>query len=542
VTDQTAALHALGAELGASSADDRDTRGSVAEAVQHSDGDSRSAGERAAHGIYRAGLDGRFLTVNPALVSMLGYDSEEELLALSVERDVYPDSETGPALRRRYEHAERIVGLELDWKRKNGQLIKVRLSGWPVRAEDGALECFDMIAEDLSSQRRLEAQLRQAQKMEAIGQLTAGIAHDFSNVLTVIMSNAELIADSLPKGAHQAREDLQELIRAGERGAAMVRRLLKFGRSEQLELKATDPGHLVTDVSQAIRRLLPEHVAIEVATEDSAGTVQVDAGAVEQVLLNLATNARDAMPEGGLLRIEVARTRLDEGFHATHPWVTPGEHACITVSDTGVGMDEETKSRLFEPFYTTKGPDKGTGLGMAMVYGIVKQHRGHVHVYSERGEGTVVKLYFPVVTPEARPEAASAPSKDQSSAGGGTILVVDDEVSVRRAMKRALEAHGYAVMSAADGEEALEIIGQNAAQVDLIIADMVMPKLGGRQLYDALTQREIDINFLFTSGYSAKELEATSGFPPAVQFLSKPWVLSDLLQSVRKALRSTENG
>ena len=542
LTNETAALMNRVAELEAVNAGFRKANIGLAEAVQRSEVSNRSLVEHATHGIYRSSPDGRFLSVNPALVSMLGYESEEELRALSLDRDVYPNPETGPALRKQYEDAEQIIGLETEWKRKDGQLITVRLSGRSVHDEGGALDCFEMIAEDITTQRQLEAQLRQAQKMEAIGQLTAGIAHDFSNILTVILSNAELIATSLPKGAHEAQEDLRELIRAGQRGAAMVRRLLKFGRSEKLELKATDLVQLVTEVADAIRRLLPEYIAIDVTTEESLSSVQVDAGAVEQVLLNLATNARDAMPDGGTLGIEVTRTWLDEGFHATHPWVTPGEHACITVSDTGTGMDEATKSRLFEPFFTTKKPDQGTGLGMAMVYGIVKQHRGHVHVYSEPDEGTVVKLYFPVVSPDADLDGTDPSPQDQVSASGETVLVVDDEMAVRRAMKRALEAQGFGVLLAADGEEALEIIQERASTIDLVIADMVMPKLGGRQLFDALTQRGIELTFLFTSGYSAKELEETSGFAPDAQFLRKPWVLNDLVESVREALRAAENG
>jgi PAS domain S-box-containing protein len=495
----------------------------------------RSLTDGALYGIYRSSVDGRFLTVNPALVETLGYQSQAELLGVDMARDVYARPEERRHLIDSYENKVRIEGQEVEWRRKDGSQITVRLSGRPVRNRAGQVECFEMMVEDVTERRTLEAQLRQSQKMEAVGQLTGGIAHDFNNILTIILANADLLEVDLPRGRPDLRAVLNETKTAAHRGAALIKKLLGFSRRSKLEMKSVDLAKLVGDMSGMLRRVLPENVDVELVADSPIENAQADPGAVEQILLNLATNGRDAMPDGGRLTIEVRPDWLDEGYHAHHPWVEPGKYVSITVSDTGKGMDEATRERIFEPFYTTKPPGQGTGLGLAMIYGLVKQHKGHIHVYSEIGRGTTVKIYIPVAT-ESLKVALPVCEEDGPLGGSERILVVEDELSIGRATRRALESHGYRVLLARDGEEALEIVREHGSTIDLIISDLVMPRLGGRQLYEALKVEGLCANVMFASGYSQRDIVECAELEQDVPFLHKPWTIVELLRAVRQAL------
>lgn len=491
--------------------------------------------EGALYGIYRSTVEGRFLSVNPALVAMLGYSSQEELLSVDMAGDVYADKEERGRLIAQYRDSGRISGVEVEWKRKDGKPITVRLSGRPVRDETGRLTCFEMIVEDVTERRALEAQLRQSQKMEAIGQLTGGIAHDFNNMLTVILANADLLASEVQRDRADLRTIVEETRTAAQRGCDLIRQLLSVSRRSKLDLRPTDLAELVSGMSDMLRRVLPDNVDVQVTADRAAGLAAADAGAVEQIILNLLTNARDAMPQGGHLGIEVKRDRLDEWYESTHPWVEPGEYISISVSDTGIGMDEATKERVFEPFFTTKPVGRGTGLGMAMIYGLVKQHKGYVHIYSEPGRGTTVKTYFPLA--DASPQRVVERSGKQLACGGTeTVLVVEDEPAIRRAAERALSVHGYKVVLASDGDEALRIIREPESGIDLIISDLVMPRKGGRELFEALRTSGCEIPLILTSGYSARDVEESAGLEGQVPFLHKPWTLVELLTSVRSAL------
>ncbi len=406
----------------------------------------------------------------------------------------------------------------------------------PLHDDSGAITGCVGAALDITERRRLEAQLRQAQKMEAVGQLTGGIAHDFNNLLTVILANAEIVARTLPAALAEQREDVEDILAAGRRGTALIKKLLGFSRRSQLELRHVDLGRLVADVSAMLPRLVPENIEIELAG-GTTGVVEVDPNAIEQIVFNLVTNARDAMPNGGTLRIATGRRPLPEEHVAQHARLRAGEYACLTVSDTGVGMNAATRERLFEPFFTTKPPGVGTGLGMAMIYGLVKQHSGYVEVVSAPDEGTTVRVYLPLSTdPAALPDAPAAAPREDGGAGSETILVVEDEQAIRSAMKRALERHGYRVLVAADGEEALQTFRARQPEIDLVITDVIMPRMGGRDLYDAIRRLNSLVKVLFTSGYTARDLRESTYLDPSVPFLPKPWTISELFDRVREVL------
>jgi PAS domain S-box-containing protein len=509
-------------------------RSRAEEALRRSEGSYRALVEHAMYGIYRSTPAGRFEAVNPALVKMLRCGSEEEVLALDIARDVYVDPVVRERLIEQVRGADQIVGVEVEWKRQDGMPFTVRLSGRPVR-EGGEIVAFEMIAEDVAERRALEDQLRHAQKMEAIGQLTGGIAHDFNNLLTVILANADMLERGLPKDDGELAEDLTDLRRAAQRGGDMVRKLLGYSRRGMIALRPLNIATVVADVLPTMRRILPENIEVRFLPRAADAMVQADEGALEQILFNLATNARDAMPDGGVLRVEVSHVLLHDEHNAVRGWGgTSGEYVHLLVSDTGQGMDEETKERIFDPFFTTKPTGLGTGLGMAMIYGLVKQQEGYVDVDSAVGEGTSVSLYFPLAADEAVGEA-EAEADAGTQRGTETILLVEDEDAIRRAARRLLEKVGYTVLLAADGEEALEVFGRYEDNIDLVISDMVMPHVGGVELHDTLRDQGKSVRFLFTSGYvGGPDDEGT--LESSQPFLHKPWEVDELLLRVRGLL------
>jgi len=503
------------------------------EALRHSEESHRALVQHASYAIYRSTPDGRFLTVNPALVAMLEYESAEQLLGVDLATDVYADPTERARILARFEQSgDALDGVEVTWKRRNGQSILVRLAGRAVRRADGSIECFETIAEDVTERRALEEQLRQSQKLEAIGQLTGGIAHDFNNLLTIILANAQLLAKAIPATLEHAHADLRDVTSAALRGRVMVKELLGFARRSRLELQPVSLDGLVRDLSGFLRRILPADV--EIVTHEGADLpdVRADVHAVEQIVFNLATNARDAMPDGGVLRIETSQVHLAEEQRQACGAVRAGAHVCLAVDDTGVGMDAATRARMFEPFFTTKAPGKGTGLGLATVYGLVKQHGGGIEVDSEPGRGTRFRIYFPPAEEAAVPAQASG-GEPAARGGSETVLVVEDDDQLRRSAKRILEDAGYQVVTAADGLEALEALRQTAG-VRLVFSDLVMPRLGGRALYDAARREGVTIPFLFASGYS--DPDRGGSLDPALPLMHKPWMATDLLGRIRAIL------
>ncbi len=433
-----------------------------------------------------------------------------------------------------------LAGIALGWQQllqwENRRLEAERRLNEERRLETvRRLERERAEKELLSEQRTLEAQLQQAQKMEAVGQLSGGMAHDFNNILTVIMANADLVDAALPTECHGQRSDLQELREAARRGSAMVKRLLGFSRQALLSPRPVNLSELVDELLVTLRRLIPETITIEFSAEQLTQAVVADPGAVEQILINLATNARDAMPEGGTLTVDVRSAHLDEQHRSIHGWGETGDYLCLSVRDVGAGMNDETKERLFEPFFTTKQPGEGTGLGMAMIYGLVKQHRGFVGVESAPGEGTTVRVYFPVAG-ELGKEVVLDGTEGTLPRGTETILLVEDEAGIRRSAERALALFGYNVIVACDGDEGLRLFDEAEGEIDLVISDVVMPNMNGHDLYKAIRQRGPDTAFILTSGYADRGRLQAGEIGAAIPLISKPWALSELLQRVRGAL------
>lgn len=506
-------------------------------ALRKSEASYRALVDHATYGIYRSTPDGHFQSANPALVKMLGYETDADLLALDVASDVYVTPDLRSRLIDQYRHSDGIEGVEVEWRRRDGSIILVRLSGRPVHAADGSVESFEMIAEDITQQRALEAQLRQAQKMEAVGQLTGGIAHDFNNLLTVILANADILDRGFPDDRPDLREDLAELRKAAQRGGDMIRKLLGFSRREVLVLKPVALSAVVGNLMPMLRRVLPETIDVRFTPRDTDDVVRADEGALEQILLNLATNARDAMPDGGRLRIETALDHLERNHQAVEGFARPGRYVRLAFSDSGIGMDESTLERIFDPFFTTKPPGVGTGLGMAMIYGLVKQQHGFIDVKSRPGEGTTVYIYLPIAgAPTADPRSSGTRAPFGATEGTETILVVEDEPAIRRAAKRLLEKKGYTVLLAEDGIEALEVVERQGDRIDLIISDVVMPRMGGVLLYQALRQRDLRVPFMFTSGYALRDVRDGIPTDAGVPFMHKPWDVNDLLGRVRQVL------
>jgi PAS domain S-box-containing protein len=478
-----------------------------------------------------------FLAVNDSAARHYGY-TREEFFAMKL-TDLQPPDQ-GVAL------PEWIRAAGDGWRgtsmwhhrKKDGTTIEVEVAAhaFNFAGRPAAL----IVAADVTARQDLEARLRQAQKMEAVGQLAGGIAHDLNNVLTAVMAHVDLAVSTLAPDA-PLLADLTQAQAAAHRGATMIRKLLGFSRRERLVLKPLRLEELVNDLAPTLIRMLPNQIEVTVTHGKSLPSIAADAGVVQQMLFNLATNARDAMPEGGQLHIDVGLATPADKLMAAQEWGAPGLYVVLSVADNGTGMAPQTVARIFEPYFSTKSADKGTGLGMAMVYGLMKQHLGYVLVNSEPGVGTEVRLYFPVsgeLVEVNGSEATQTPQHEvrPTTKKVQTILVVEDQDSVRSATTRALVRYGYQVLSAADGEEGLQIWRANADTIDLVLSDAIMPRMGGLALFEAVRQQQPTIRFLLTSGYTGEEVRQGSQATIAPPFLSKPWTVQELLAAVREAL------
>jgi PAS domain S-box-containing protein len=504
-------------------------------ALRVSEQSFRSFIDNTVFGIYRSTAEGRLTMANYTLLRMLGYDAAGEVEGVDMAQAFYLNPAERRRLVERYRSAERYEGVETMWKRKDGTPLPVRLGGRVLRDDKGgALLGFEGVVEDLRERHALEQQLRQAQKMEAVGQLAGGMAHDFNNLLTTILTTTELVAAELTEAEAHLLDDLKLIQEASRRGSDLIRKLLGFARRQRLELQPIELNPLVQEITGMLRRVVPEDIDLQLALDPHDTVVEADPGAIEQILMNLATNARDAMPGGGTLRLETSRLTLTDQACATQGWGAPGTYIALAVTDTGIGMAQETQLHLFEPFFTTKPVDVGTGLGLAMVYGLVKQHDGFVYVQSALGRGTTIRVLLPVTEGVVLRPAPAV--RTERLRGTETILLAEDEESLRRAGTRVLERNGYRVLAAANGAEALRLFRLHEDEVDLIMADVVMPKLSGPQLAKELRESGKHVKVLFTSGYTARDIQENKALDPGLPFLSKPWTIDDLLKRVREIL------
>jgi two-component system, cell cycle sensor histidine kinase and response regulator CckA len=505
------------------------------EALRRSEARSRSLILSAAFGICRCTLGGRFLDVNPALINMLGYRSVEELLELNARREVFVNPEELDRLTKDYRSTGSLNGVEVQWKRKEGRVIIVRLSGCAASINDEPEEVLELIAEDITDRRQLEEQLRQAQKMDAVGRLAGGVAHDFNNLLMVINGYTEVLLEQLEAGG-EMHHKVQSIQQAAERAATLTRQLLAFSRKQLLELKVIDVNNVITDMERLLRPLIGEHIELVTRLSPDAGHTRADSGQLEQVIMNLVVNAKDAMPAGGKLTVQSADVTVRQNL-SEHHFIQPGRYAVISVSDTGHGMDAETQSRIFEPFFTTKEKGKGTGLGLSTVYGIVKQSNGYVFAQSELGAGTTFHVYLPRVEEFAEEQN---PVKSQPNETGGceTVLLVEDEESVRELVRITLTSRGYKVLEAENGERGLQIAEDYKEPIDILITDVVMPGIGGRDLAKKLLALRPTVSVLYLSGYTEDAVIAQGAPSPAIAFLQKPFTLQNLAKKVREVLRA----
>jgi PAS domain S-box-containing protein len=519
-------------------ADERRSRARAEEALQQRERRLSSIYEAVADILFYLEVepDGgyRYVSVNPAFVSTTGLDYDR-VVGKRVD-EVMRSSSVGLLL----EHCDRAVRERriVRWE-ETSEYPKGRLTGEVSVAPvfDAAGNCTHLVGSvrDVTERRQLEAQLRQAQKMESIGQLAGGIAHDFNNLLTVINGMAELALTQLPDGMPRIQRDLQEIRRAGERAAALTRQLLAFGRKQILQPRIIDINATVVEMGTLLRRLLGEDIDLVITPTVESTSVKADPGQIEQLIVNVAVNARDAMPLGGKLTIETRNVDIDEAFGDEHGMpMTTGLYLALAMSDTGIGMDEATRRHIFEPFFTTKGLGKGTGLGLSTVYGIVKQSDGFISVESEPGLGSCFTIYLPRVAdmPGARQGRVSvAPTH-----GTETVLVVEDVVGLRDLITRVLELAGYRVLTAATGEEALRVLAQYEDPVHLMVTDVVMPGMSGRSLARQLDRIRPAMRVLYMSGYTDDVMLRHGLSEEGMQFVSKPFGTTELVRAIRKVL------
>ena len=475
----------------------------------------------------------RIAECNDAMARMYGYSEAQDLVGAKL-ADLHDvsDNANREQIRSFIRAGYRLSDSETRERARDGR-PRVFLNNVVGFVEDGRLVRVWGTQRDVSEQRHLEEQFRQSQKMEAVGQLAGGIAHDFNNLLTAILGNTQLLLRDLPPGDAK-RADVEEIRKASERAASLTRQLLAYSRRQMLQPEVLDLNGVVAEMDRMLRRLIGEHIALVTVLAPDLGRVRADPNQLEQVIVNLAVNARDAMSDGGKLTIETANVELDAAFAQAHLGSVPGPYAMVAVTDTGVGMDMSVRAHLFEPFFTTKEVGKGTGLGLATVYGIVKQSGGYISVYSEVGRGTSFKIYLPRIdTPAA---SQSSATKDRLDRGTETILVVEDEPAVLSLSRRALEAQGYVVLAASDASDAMRVVERHGGTIHLLLTDVVMPGVSGRELADRLASQRPGIRVLYMSGYPGDAVVQHGALPHGSAFLQKPFSPDGLARKVRDVL------
>ncbi|HEV2827899.1 MAG TPA: response regulator [Pyrinomonadaceae bacterium] len=506
------------------------------EALRDAEKNYRSIFENAVEGIFQSTPEGRLISANPALARMLGYKSPQDLIesVTEIEQQLYVEPDRRAEFVKLLQEDGVGRGFVAQLRRKDGSLIWALGNARVVRDASGQLVCYEGSVEDITERKQLEEQLRQSQKMEAVGQLAGGIAHDFNNLLTAINGYSDLTLKNLTEDS-PLRSKVEQIKKAGVRAASLTRQLLAFSRKQVLQPVVLDINSLVTDVSKMLRRLVGEDIEFVTLLRPKTGNVNADPGQIEQVLMNLVVNARDAMPKGGKIVIETANAEFDEGYAEQHVAVNPGPYVMLAVSDTGTGMDEETRARIFEPFFTTKELGKGTGLGLSTVYGIVKQSGGFIWAYSELGKGTTFKVYLPCIAQLAEGYKRNVEPKS-ARRGTETILLVEDDKTVRDLVREVLRDYGYKVLVAVNGEDALSVAERHEAAIHLLLTDVVMPGMGGRILANRLSEARPEMKMLFMSGYTDDAIVHHGVLDADTPFIQKPFPPHVLAQRVRDVL------
>jgi PAS domain S-box-containing protein len=509
----------------------------IIQALRESEEKYRTLVENVPIGVFRntAGPHGRFLQANRAMVKIFGYDSIDEFMNIQVS-DLYQD----PGERRLFVEEISLNGSvkdrELLLRKKDGTPIWVSVTANVECDDEGNIRWIDGVLEDITLKRRLEEQLRQSQKMEAIGTLAGGIAHDFNNILTAIIGYAGLLKTGVGQD-DLLREYVDEMMVSCERASLLTQSLLAFSRKQVISPKPVDLNKVIKKVKALLMRVIGEDIELRTILADRDLVVMADVGQVEQVLMNLAANARSAMPDGGVLSIGTEALELDNEFTKAHGYGIPGLYALVSVTDTGHGMDEKTKERIFEPFFTTREVGKGTGLGLAMVYGIIKQHEGYITTYSELGKGTTFKIYLPLIQAEAEVTEPVAETATSGQPGGSeTILLAEDDSEVRKITRNILEGSGYRVIEAVDGEDAVNKFLLNKDKIQLLIFDVIMPKKSGKEAYEEVKKLAPGVKALFTSGYTADIIHRKGILEEGINFIAKPVAPDILLKKMREVL------
>jgi two-component system, cell cycle sensor histidine kinase and response regulator CckA len=480
--------------------------------------------------------NGKRVYNSPSYQRILGY-GPDELEATSSFEQVHPDDRQivvdAAAEARRTGAGRRI---EYRMRHKDGRWIILESTASPVINAKGEVENLVIVNRDISERRRLEEQLRQSQKMDAIGRLSGGVAHDFNNLLGVIIGYAEILQERIPE-SDQMRAPVDQIIKAGNRASSLTKQLLAFSRQQVLEPKILLLNAVVSDTEKMLRRLIGEDIELLTSLDSSLGKIRADQGQIEQVIMNLVVNARDAMPEGGRLVIETTNFEIDDEFVRRYAYpVLPGAYILLTVSDNGIGMDTATQQRIFEPFFTTKEKGKGTGLGLSLVYGVVKQSGGYIDVVSARGKGTTFNIYLPRVQQDTVETKIIGPDHPEELRGTETILLAEDEDTLRALTRHLLELYGYRVLEACDGNQAMRLSGQTSDEIHLLLTDVVMPGINGRILADQLKQKRPDVKVVFMSGYTGQRVGEKEILEPGSLFLQKPFTREGLARKVREAL------
>ena len=505
------------------------------EALRQAEEKYREIFDNAVLGIFQSTPEGRYLSVNQALARMSGYGSPREMIEaiLDMARQEYVDPARRDEFMRLLEEHGVVRDFECEYYRKDGTRAWSLINARAVRDAQGKTLYFEGTDQDITDRKRLEAQFEQAQKMEAVGRLAGGVAHDFNNLLSVILGYADLSSSLLDPG-HPVFDKIAQMRRAAERGAGLTRQLLAFSRRQVVHPRIVDLNKVVSGSTDMLKRLVGEDVTISFKSAGDLWMVKVDPGQIEQILMNLSVNARDAMPRGGRILIETSNLRADEQFVSPHAQMPPGAYVMLTFADTGAGIDAEMLPLIFEPFFTTKETGKGTGLGLAMVYGIVKQSSGHIWVYSEPDQGTTFRICFPQC---AGVEAVLAQTPALGiRRGTETILLVEDESHLRDLVATLLEKNGYKVLKAEAGPAALALIQSTPSKIDLLLTDVIMPGMSGVELCTHMLKLRPEIRLLCMSGYTGDQLSSYGQFESEKTFLQKPFSNNALLKKVRSAL------